>query len=324
MNAPALRHDWTLDEIRALLDAPFLELVDRARAAHKRFHDPSVVQLAQLANIKPGGCAEDCAYCPQAARYDTGVKATGMMSVDEVVAQATAARDRGVSRFCMGAAWRQIKDGAAFDRVVEMVQAVNGLGLESCVTAGMLEPHHIQRLADAGLYAYNHNLDTSRERYADIITTRTYDDRLRTLGHVRQAGVTVCCGGIIGMGEEVTDRASLLHTLATMNPHPDSVPINKLIRVAGTPLAEGEDVDVFDFLRVIAVARVLMPAATIRLSAGRTSLSREAQALAFLCGANSIFYGDRLLTAENPGEDEDLSLLRLLGLTPSTPRPASP
>lgn len=321
MNAPLLRHDWTRDEVEALLATPFLALLDRARAAHLTYHDPAKVQLAQLSNIKPGGCQEDCAYCPQAARYDTGVKATGMLTVDEVLAAAADAKARGVSRFCMGAAWREIKDGKAFDRVVELVEAVNGLGLEVCVTAGMLQPHHAERLAAAGLHAYNHNLDTSREHYDQIITTRTYDDRLQTLGHVRKAGVTVCCGGIMGMGEAETDRAGLLHTLASMRPHPESVPINKLIRVSGTPLAEGDDIDVFDFIRVIAAARVLMPTSTIRLSAGRTSLSREAQALCFYAGANSIFYGDRLLTADNPGEDDDLALLRLLGLRPSEPRP---
>jgi biotin synthase len=317
MNAHAeVRHDWTREEIQALLDSPFLDLLDRARATHKRHHDAHAVQLATLANIKSGGCPEDCGYCPQSAHHDTGVTGDAMLAVDEVVSQARAAVAAGASRFCMGAAWRQVRDGEAFDRVVDMVREVNALGVEVCVTLGMLKPHQIQRLREAGLHAYNHNLDTSREHYERIISTRTYDDRLQTLGHVRAAGVTVCCGGILGMGESEDDRAGLLQTLATMNPHPESVPINKLVRAPGTPLADQPELDTFAYLRVIAVARILMPRSTIRLAAGRASLSREARTLAFMAGANSIFYGEKLLTTPNADADEDRSLMAELGLVP--------
>jgi biotin synthase len=323
MNAAALRHDWTREEIQALFDLPFLELVDLARAAHKRHQDTRHVQLATLSNIKSGGCPEDCSYCPQAARYHTGVKAEPLLAVDEVLRQAESARAAGATRFCMGAAWRQVRDGKQFDQVVEMVRGVNGMGLEVCVTLGMLEPHQIQRLADAGLSAYNHNLDTSPEHYDQIIHTRTYEDRLRTLGHVRAAGVSVCCGGIVGLCEDESDRVGLLHTLATMNPHPESVPINKLVPAPGTPLADAPEVDTFDFLRVIAVARVLMPRSFIRLAAGRASLSREAQAIALMCGANSFFYGEKLLTTPNPDTHEDRAFLASMGLEPMPPRPVA-
>lgn len=321
MHTPDIRHDWTRDEVQALFDLPFFDLVDRARAVHRRHHDPTQVQLATLANIKRGGCPEDCSYCPQAARFHTDVKAEPLLQVDEVVAQAQAAQRAGASRFCMGAAWRQVRDGAPFDRVVEMVEQVNALGLEVCVTLGMLQPHQIERLAAAGLHAYNHNLDTSREHYEQVISTRTYDDRLQTLSHVRAAGVTVCCGGIVGLGEQQHDRAELLRTLATMNPHPESVPINRLVRAPGTPLEGQDEVDTFDYLRTIAVARVLMPASLVRLAAGRGELSREAQALAFQCGANSVFFGEELLTTPNPQTHEDLALLRTLGMRPMQPRP---
>jgi biotin synthase len=316
-----LRFDWTREEIAQLFDLPFLALVDRARAVHLQHHDASRVQLATLSNIKAGGCPEDCGYCPQAARYQTGVKSSALLAVDEVVDQARTAREHGASRFCMGAAWRQVRDGASFDRVVDMVREVNSLGLEVCVTLGMLEPHHIERLAEAGLSAYNHNLDTSREHYERVISTRGYDDRLKTLEHVRAAGVSVCCGGIVGLGEDASDRVGLLHQLATMNPHPESVPINKLVRAPGTPLADQPEVDTFDWLRTIAVARIVMPGSLIRLAAGRTTLSREAQALAFLCGANSLFYGEKLLTTPNPDTADDRAFLATMGLAPMEPRP---
>ncbi|HMV68887.1 MAG TPA: biotin synthase BioB [Myxococcota bacterium] len=317
----AMRHDWTREEIVALFELPFLALVDRARAVHLEHHDATRVQLATLSNIKAGGCPEDCGYCPQSARYQTAVKAAPLLDVDEVVAQARTAREHGASRFCMGAAWRQVRDGAAFDRVVDMVREVNGLGMEVCVTLGMLEPHQIERLAEAGLSAYNHNLDTSREHYERVISTRGYDDRLRTLEHVRAAGVSVCTGGIVGLGEGTSDRAGLLLQLASMRPHPESVPINKLVRAPGTPLADQPEVDTFDWLRTIAVARVVLPGSLIRLAAGRTTLSREAQALAFLCGANSLFYGEKLLTTPNPDTEEDRAFFAAMGLRPMEPRP---
>jgi biotin synthase len=324
MNATAIRHDWNVDEVLELLELPLLELLDRARRVHRAHHDPTRVQLATLANIKPGGCSEDCAYCPQAARYHTDVKAQPMLKVEDVVEQAKAARDAGASRFCMGAAWRRVRDGEPFDRVVDMVREVNALGVEVCVTLGMLDPHQIERLRDAGLSAYNHNLDTSREHYAEIITTRTYDDRLDTLKHVRDAGVSVCCGGIVGLGETLRDRAGLLATLANLDPHPESVPINKLVRAKGTPLEDAEEIDALDFVRTVAVARILMPASLVRLAAGRLSLSKEARVLAFQAGANSIFYGERLLTTPNPDVDEDRALLAELGLTPMEPRLRAP
>jgi biotin synthase len=321
MNAAAVRHDWTREEIQALFDLPFLELVDRARAVHKRFHDATSIQLATLSNIKAGGCPEDCAYCPQSARYDTGVKSQALLAVDEVLRQAEAAREAGATRFCMGAAWRQVRDGRAFDDVVEMVRGVNGLGMEVCVTLGMLEPHQIQRLADAGLSAYNHNIDTAPENYDKVISTRSFGDRLRTLGHVRDAGVSVCCGGIIGLCEDEGDTAGMLHTLATMNPHPESVPINKLVQAEGTPLHGAAEVDTFAFLRTVAVARIVMPKSFVRLAAGRSSLSREAQALALMCGVNSFFYGEKLLTTPNPDTSDDRAFLDEMGLVPRAPRP---
>jgi len=313
---PDVRHDWTREEVRDLYDLPFAEIAFRAQVAHRAHHDPTRVQLATLSNIKRGGCPEDCAYCPQAARYDTGVESEGLLPLDEVVQQAQAAKANGASRFCMGAAWRQVHDGRAFERVIEMVKTVNSMGLEVCATLGMVDEGQAKRLADAGLYAYNHNLDTSPEHYAEIISTRSYQDRLDTLGHVRKAGMTVCCGGIVGLGETREDRVGLLVTLAGLQPHPESVPINQLVPAPGTPLAEEKGVDVFEYLRTIAVARVMMPGAMIRLAAGRTALSREGQALAFLCGANSIFYGPALLTTENPPTDEDHALLAALGMQP--------
>jgi biotin synthase len=318
---PEIRHDWTVDEVEALLRLPLLELIDRARAVHRRHHDPTRVQLATLSNIKTGGCAEDCGYCPQAARYakGSGVKAQALLDVDEVVGQARRAREAGASRFCMGAAWREVRDGPQFDRVVEMVREVAGLGVEVCVTLGMLQPHQIQRLKDAGLHAYNHNLDTSREHYGEVISTHTYDDRLRTLAAVREAGVTVCCGGIVGLGETVRDRAALLATLASLEPHPESVPINRLVRTPGTPLEGQPAVPVSAWVATIAAARITMPRSVVRLAAGRRELGPEAMALAFQAGANSIFYGEKLLTTPNPDADDDRALLADLGLVPLQP-----
>ena len=319
-----VRHDWTVDEIDALLAMPLLDLVDRARSVHRAFHDPRKVQLATLANIKRGGCPEDCAYCPQAARYNTGVKGEALAPVGDVVEAARAARDAGASRFCMGAAWREVRDGPQFDRVLDMVREINGLGMEVCVTLGMLKPHQAARLREAGLTAYNHNLDTSREHYDRIISTRTYDDRLRTLDHVRQAGITVCCGGIVGMGETRRDRAGLLATLAALAPHPESVPINQLVRAPGTPLEGEADVDPLDVVRMVAAARITMPRSMVRLAAGRLQLSREARTLCFQAGANSIFYGESLLTTPNPTVDDDRALMAELGLTPLEARPLAP
>lgn len=321
MNQAAIRHDWSVDEILDLLQTPLLALVDRARQVHRTFHDPTKVQLATLANIKRGGCPEDCSYCPQAARYQTGVKGEPLAPVEDVVQAARQAQQAGASRFCMGAAWRQVRDGPQFDRVVEMVREVNALGMEVCVTLGMLQPEQARRLREAGLTAYNHNLDTSREHYDQIIGTRTYDDRLQTLDHVRQAGLTVCCGGIVGMGETLRDRASLLATLAALSPHPESVPINQLVRSPGTPLQDADPIDPFEFVRMVAAARIVMPQSMVRLAAGRLQLSREARMLAFQAGANSIFYGETLLTTPNPQIDEDRALLAELGLTPLEARP---
>ena len=295
-----------------LLDAVFA-----AQAAHRRYFKPGEVQLCQLLSIKTGGCPEDCAYCPQSAHYETGVDRQDLLSVDHVMKTAREAREQGVTRFCMGAAWRQVSDGPEFESVLEMVRGVSSLGLEVCCTLGMLSVRQAQRLADAGLYAYNHNLDTSAEFYGRIITTRNYDDRLQTLEHVRKAGITVCCGGIIGMGESDEDRIGLLHQLATLTPHPESVPINLLVRVEGTPLGDAEAVDPLVLVRTLAAARILMPSSRVRLSAGRRSLSREAAALCFMAGANSIFVGDKLLTTPNPSRDEDELLLQDLELRPS-------
>ncbi len=314
-NDPGLRHNWTVDEIEELLKLPLLDLVYRAQGIHRRFQDDTV-QLASLLSIKTGGCPEDCGYCPQSAHYakSTGTAKEPLMAVDDVLAKARIAREAGASRFCMGAAWREVKDGKDFDNVVEMVRGVRKLGMEACVTLGMLEAHQAQRLAEAGLTAYNHNLDTSPEFYNQIITTRCYDERLETLKHVREAGITVCCGGIIGMGEKTHDRASMLQVLATMNPHPESVPINALVAVKGTPLEKQKQVDPLDLVRMCAVARITMPGARVRLSAGRAELSREAQALCFMAGANSIFYGEKLLTTSNNDAEEDRRMIELLGL----------
>ncbi len=314
------RHDWTLAEARSIHDAPLFELLDRARAAHVQHHGPAEVQLCTLLSVKTGGCPEDCAYCPQSSHYETTVGPEKMLDAGEVLDAARRAKECGSTRFCMGAAWREVKDGPAFDRVLEMVRGVKSLGLEACCTLGMLTADQARRLKEAGLDAYNHNLDTSRDAYRSIISTRTYDDRLSTLRAVRAAGITVCSGGIIGMGESVDDRCMMLVELARMTPHPESVPINALVRVPGTPLAAMPPIDPIDFVRMIATARVMMPEAMVRLSAGRTELTREAQLLAMYAGANSIFYGDRLLTTPNPGEDDDRELLRAAGASAMQPR----
>ncbi|NJR40960.1 MAG: biotin synthase BioB [Leptolyngbyaceae cyanobacterium CSU_1_4] len=307
-----IRHDWTTAEIQDLLHQPLLDLVYRAQTLHRQYSDRQI-QLATLLSVKTGGCAENCAYCPQSAHYETTVQKQPILPVAEVLASAQKAKDLGASRFCMGWAWREIRDGEAFDQMLEMVQGVKNLGLEACVTAGMLNESQAQRLAAAGLTAYNHNLDTSPENYDNIITTRTYGDRLQTLDHVRQSGVQVCSGGIIGLGETWGDRAQMLQVLATLQPHPESVPINALVAVAGTPLADQPPVDPFDLVRMCATARILMPKARVRLSAGRSRLSDEAQVLCFLAGANSIFYGDKLLTTANPDQDSDRQLLEKIG-----------
>jgi biotin synthase len=308
------RHDWTLGEIESIYGAPFSDLIFRAQQIQRLYHRADEVQGCVLLSIKTGGCPEDCAYCPQSAHYATDVAREDLVSLDEMRDAAGRARAQGATRFCMGAAWRDVPDGPAFDRVLEMVRTVRGLGMEACCTLGMLTDAQARALAEAGLTAYNHNLDTAPEFYGRIITTRTYEDRLETLARVRQAGITVCSGGIIGMGEGRRTRCGLLKQLAALDPHPESVPVNMLVRVAGTPLAETPPVDPLELVRTIATARILMPASRVRLSAGRLSLSDEAQALCFLAGANSVFLGDRLLTTPNPGADADRRLLEKLGL----------
>jgi biotin synthase len=300
--------------VRALYDRPLFELLDEARKIQVERQPVGEVQLCTLLSVKTGGCPEDCAYCPQSSHYETDVGPEKMLDVGEVLAAARRAREHGSTRFCMGAAWREVKDGPAFDRVISMVRGVKELGLEACVTLGMLTASQAERLKEAGLDAYNHNLDTSRENYRSIITTRSYDDRLRTLRNVREAGISVCSGGIIGMGESAEDRCEMLRTLANLDPQPESVPINALVRVPGTPLEHLPPVDPLDFVRMIACARILMPGSRVRLSAGRTELTREAQTLAFYAGANSIFYGDKLLTTPNPESNDDRDLLRDVGL----------
>jgi biotin synthase len=308
-----LRHDWTRDEVRSLFALPFPELMFRAAQIHRENFDPNEVQISTLLSIKTGGCPEDCAYCPQSAKFDTGVKADKLMDLDTVLAEARAAKAGGASRFCMGAAWRSPKD-RDLDKVCAMVEGVKALGMETCVTLGMLTGDQARRLKNCGLDYYNHNLDTSPEFYEQIITTRTYQDRLDTLDHVREAGINVCCGGIVGMGETLEDRVGMIATLASLPVHPESVPINMLVQVGGTPLAGTRALDPLDFVRTIAVARIAMPASMVRLSAGREDMSEETQALCFLAGANSIFYGPKLLTTPNPGRDRDMALLDKLGL----------
>lgn len=312
--SPYIRHDWTVDEIAAIHDLPLLDLIAEANRIHRLFHDVSDVQKASLLSIKTGGCPEDCAYCPQSAHHrEVHLDKIEMMKTGEVLAAAARAKAAGADRFCMGAAWRSVRDGARFDAILEMVRGVRTLGMEACVTLGMLNAAQAQRLKEAGLTAYNHNLDTSPEFYPNIITTRTYEDRLATLRAVRAAGLQMCCGGIIGMGESVRDRASMLQVLASFDPHPESVPVNALVPVEGTPLGERERLDPLDFVRMIATTRIVLPAARVRLSAGRSQLNREAQILCFVAGANSIFYGETLLTTANVAVNEDDSLLASLG-----------
>ena len=319
-----VRHDWTLPEVRAIHDLPLLELVYRAQTVHRAtFGDPEV-QLCSLLSIKTGGCPEDCAYCPQSARYQTGVKAERLMETGDVLEAARSARAAGATRFCMGAAWREVKDGPQFDRVLAMVRGVRALGMEACVTLGMLTADQARRLKEAGLSAYNHNLDTSPEFYGEIISTRDYDDRLRTLAAVRAAGISVCSGGILGMGESVDDRCELLRTLANQEVHPESVPINALVAVPGTPLEARKPVSAVEMVRAIATARILMPGAMVRLSAGRMQMSQEAQLLCMMAGANSLFFGEKLLTTGNPEYAADMALLEGAGLRPLEPKLETP
>lgn len=319
----AIRHDWTLDEVWDLARLPFNDLLFRAHSVHRGHFDPNAVQMSTLVSVKTGGCPEDCAYCPQSVHHDTGVKAEHMMDGEAVLERARAARANGATRFCMGAAWRSPKPRQV-EQFAGLIRQVSDLGLETCATLGMLSASQAQQLKDAGLDYYNHNLDTSERHYPQIISTRTFQDRLDTLQNVRSAGLKVCCGGIIGLGEELRDRVELLHTLATLPAHPESVPINQLVQVEGTPLTGTAAVDPLDFVRVIALARLLMPASYVRLSAGRTDMSDEMQALCFFAGANSIFYGERLLTTPNPGADRDLALLDRLGLHPEPLAAADP
>lgn len=314
MKENKLKHDWNLLEIEAIYNLPFPELIFQAQVAHREFHNPKEIQGCQLLSIKTGGCPEDCGYCPQSAHYKTGLQREQLLSVEKTLENAQNAKASGATRFCMGAAWREVPKDEQFERVLEMVKGVRSLGLEACCTLGMLNGEQAEKLAEAGLTAYNHNLDTSPEFYGSIISTRTYEDRLQTLANVRKAGVTVCSGGIIGMGETKTDRYGLLQQLANQTPHPESVPINQLVKVKGTPLQNEEKLDIFDFVRMIATARILMPSSYVRLSAGRLQLSEEAQALCFIAGANSIFMGDKLLTTPNPESNEDLQLLDKLGM----------
>lgn len=312
----AIRNNWTIEEINKIYNTPLLELIFQAASVHRQYQATGEVQVCTLLSIKTGGCPEDCAYCPQAARYHTDINVQSLMQKDDVIAYAQKAKAAGSTRFCMGAAWREVRDNRDFDRVLEMVKGVNELGMEVCCTLGMLTADQAEKLADAGLYAYNHNLDTSADYYTEIISTRTYNDRLKTLDNVRKAGVSVCCGGIIGLGEKQEDRIQMLHTLATLPSHPESVPVNALVRVKGTPLENNPQVDVWDMIRMIATARILMPTAMVRLSAGRAEMSTAEQALCFMAGANSIFAGEKLLTTPNPAFDEDKAMFDLLGLEP--------
>ncbi len=311
-----IRNDWTREEISQIFHSPVLDLIYRAATVHRQFNDAQEVQVCTLLSVKTGGCPEDCAYCPQAARYHTEVKVHKLLSVKEVLSKAEDALQAGSTRFCMGAAWREVRDNKDFDSVIDMVQGVAQMGLEVCCTLGMLTPHQANRLKEAGLYAYNHNLDTSEEFYDEIITTRNYGDRLDTLENVRNAKISVCSGGIIGMGETMNDRIGMLHTLATLPEHPESVPVNALVPVEGTPLEDQERVSVWEMVRMIATARIIMPKAMVRLSAGRVKMNMEEQALCFLAGANSIFAGDKLLTTPNPEHDLDKQMFQVLNLKP--------
>lgn len=311
-----IRFDWSAEEIQQIMELPFMDLMDRARAVHRQYHEDGTVQLASLLSIKTGACPEDCKYCPQSAHHakKTGLKKESLMAVDAVLEKAKIAKEEGASRFCMGAAWRQVRDDDQFEAVLEMIRGVKSMGMEACVTLGMLKPEQAQKLADAGLTAYNHNLDTSPEFYEKIITTRTYQDRLDTLDAVRNAGITVCSGGIIGMGETLYDRARMLQVLSNLQPHPESVPINALVAVEGTPLEAQKPVEPTEMVRMIATARIIMPHTRVRLSAGRESFSKETQILCLMAGANSIFYGEKLLTTQNNDTNEDRELIKELGL----------
>lgn len=311
-----IRNDWTIAEIRKIYETPLIQLVYEAASIHRKYHNPREVQVATLLSVKTGGCPEDCAYCPQAARYNTGVDVHALLPVEEVVETARKAKEAGASRFCMGAAWREVRDNRDFDKVLEMVRRVDELGLEVCTTLGMITEEQAKKLSDAGVYAYNHNVDTSEEYYENIISTRNYDDRLDTLKNIRKTNMTVCSGGIVGMGESHDDRIRMLHRLATLEKHPESVPINKLIRIEGTPLANQPPVPAEDMVRMIATARIIMPESFVRLSAGRTQMERSEQFLCFMAGANSIFAGETLLTAPNPGQDEDRQMLEAFGMVP--------
>lgn len=311
-----IRNNWTKQEIAEIYNSPVLELMYRAATIHREFNETGEVQVCTLLSVKTGGCPEDCSYCPQAARYHTDVKTQKLMEVSEVIAAAQQAKDSGSTRFCMGAAWREVRDNRDFDKVLEMVKGVNKMDMEVCCTLGMLSPEQAEKLKDAGLYAYNHNLDTSEDHYDKIITTRNYSDRLDTIQHVRKSGIHVCSGGIIGLGETENDRIGMLYTLSTMPEHPESVPVNALVPVEGTPLENQEKVSVWEMVRMIATARILMPKAMVRLSAGRVRMTVEEQALCFLAGANSIFAGDKLLTTPNPGTIEDMEMFKMLGLKP--------
>ena len=309
---------WTLDALRQLHDSPLMDLVFRAATVHRQHHDPNEVQMSSLLSIKTGGCPEDCGYCPQAARYHTDIEENALMTVEQVKTAAERAKGLGSSRLCMGAAWRNVRDDAEFEQVLDLVRTVNGLDMEVCATLGMLTPNQAERLAAAGLYAYNHNIDSSEEYYREVISTRGYEDRLETIGNARRAGLTVCSGGIIGMGESTDDRLKMLMTLASLTPQPESIPINALVAVEGTPLEDQRPVDIFEMVRMIAVTRIMMPTTTVRLSAGRTSMTPEGQALCFLAGAGSIFAGDKLLTTPNPEAFADLEMFNALGLKTAT------
>ena len=314
-----VRHNWTKDEVLQVYNKPMMDLLYEAATIHRKQHDPNVVQVSTLLSIKTGGCPEDCGYCPQASRYHTGVKGNGLMTLSKVKAQALRAKQSGSSRVCMGAAWRNVKDGPEFDQVLEMVRTINKLNMEVCCTLGMVTENQAKRLAEAGLYAYNHNLDSSEEYYKEVISTRGYKDRLDTINNVRKTNVTVCSGGIIGMGESTEDRAGMLVALSTLNPQPESTPINALVAVEGTPLEDQHPIEIWDMIRMVATTRIVLPETQVRLSAGRTQMSREGQAICFFAGANSIFAGDKLLTTPNPDVNEDMKMFQLLGLNQQKP-----
>ncbi len=314
-----VRHNWTKEEILDIYTKPLMELLYEAATIHREYHDPNTVQVSTLLSIKTGGCPEDCGYCPQAARYHTDIEGNDLMTVEQVKTQALRAKATGSSRVCMGAAWRNVKEGPEFDRVLEMVRTINKLDMEVCCTLGMVTENQANRLAEAGLYAYNHNLDTSEDYYKDVISTRGFEDRLETIENVRKSNVTVCSGGIIGMGERLEDRAGMLVALTTLNPQPESVPINALVAVEGTPMEDMEPIPIWDMIRMVATTRIVMPKTQVRLSAGRTDMSSEGQAMCFFAGANSIFAGDKLLTTPNPDVNEDMEMFKMLGLSPQKP-----